>query len=134
MRGKFINVSQAIMRELDYCMSIFEAPIPESEKGDQDMEAWKAWRQELHNDPELKRDTKSLRRDVHRSITQRNKYVHGILGWNNNDQYLEYEKEGKMVQEPFDILIMEKEYQEMIDTVDKFRILNTILTRLKNQR
>lgn len=42
-------------------------------------------------------------------------------------------KEGKMVQEPFDILIMEKEYQEMIGTVDNFRILNVQLTREKNQ-
>ena len=124
LRGEILEQSMAIIAELDHFFDTLNIQVLASKLGEDFMDKWKLFRESLHKLPKFKSTTKNLRRDVHTAVNKRDKYVHADLGFTNNKPEIKYKKWDKIVTEPIDDEILEKD-TEFFEKVKKdLRSLN----------
>lgn len=124
VRGEILEQSMAIIAELDHFFDTLNIQVHASKPGEDFMDKWELFRESLHKLPEFKPSTKNLRRDVHTVINKRNKYVHADLGFTNNQPEIKYKKEGKIVTEPIDAEILDKDMEFFEKVKGDLRSLN----------
>ena len=111
VRGEILEQSMAIIAELDHFFDTLDIQKPDSEPGQGFMDKWTLFKQTLHGLPEFKSSTKGLRGDLHKAIGIRDKYAHADLGFTNNQPEIKYKKEGKIITEPIDDEILDKDLE-----------------------
>ena len=125
LRGEILEQSMAIIAELDHFFDTLNIRVPASKPGEDFMDKWELFRETLHNElPKFKSSTKKLRRDVHEAIEKRNKYAHADLGFTNNQPEIKYRKEGKIVTEPINDEILDKDLEFFEEVKGDLRSLN----------
>ena len=131
VRGEILEQSMAIIAELDHFFDTLNIQVPASKPGEDFMDKWKLFQESLHMLPKFKSSTKKLRKDVHEVIDQRNKYVHADLGFTNNQPEIKYKKEGKIVTEPIDDEILDKDLEFFEKVKGDLRSLNISIQEYK---
>ena len=131
VRGEILEQSMAIIAELDHFFNTQNIQVPASKPGEDFMDKWKLFRKSLHALPKFKSSTKNLRKDVHDVINLRDKYAHADLGFTNNQPEIKYKKEGKIVTEPIDDEILDKDLEFFEKVKWDLRSLNTSIQKYK---